>query len=215
MVTICNYERQRRQQAKLNRLFSSGQVPRVYAKDTFSDYTITPENREAVKAANWIIGNESGQGLFIYGPRGTGKTMLASIIANERLKQGKPVLFSSVPDLMGDLRATFHKGNTEETLQSVKKAAFLILDDLGAERMTEWVGEQLFAIINYRYNEQLPTIITSNYDKREIMERMSIIDREGKVVDSMQGKRIMSRVFGMCLPILLGGKDYRTSGGAA
>lgn len=211
-MSICRYERQRREQAKLNRLFKSARVPRLYEKDSFKDYNVTPENREAVKAAKWIVGDDSGQGLFIYGPRGTGKTMLAAIIANERVRKGKPVLFSSVPDLMGNIRATFHRGNTEETLQSVKSAAFLVLDDLGAERMTEWAGEQLFAIINYRYNEKLPTIITSNYDKREIVGRMATVDREGNVVDDMQGKRVMSRIFGMCQTIFLGGKDYRSRG---
>jgi len=214
-ITICNYEQQRREQAKLNRLFQSARVPRLYEKDSFADYDVTPDNREAFRAANWIVGDDSGQGLFIYGPRGTGKTMLASIIANERVKKGKPVLFSSVPDLMGDIRATFHKGNTEETLQSVKSAAFLILDDLGAERMTEWVGEQLFTIINYRYNEKLPTVITSNYDTEEIVGRMAIVDRDGKVIDDMQGKRVMSRIFGMCQAVYVGGEDYRARGATA
>lgn len=211
-ITICQYEQRRREQAKLNRLFQSARVPRLYEKDSFKDYEITPDNREAVKAANWIVGDDSGQGLFIYGPRGTGKTMLASIIANERVKKGKPTLFSSVPDLMGDLRATFHKGNTEETLQTVKSASFLILDDLGAERMTEWVGEQLFAIINHRYNECLPTIITSNYDTEAIVKRMAIVDREGNIIDSTQGERVMSRIFGMCQTVFLGGEDYRSRG---
>ena len=212
VMRMCKHERQRREQAKLNRLFRSACVPRVYAADTFTDYKVTPENEDAVKAAKWIIKDDSGRGLFIYGPRGTGKTKLTAIIANERVKEGKPVLFSSVPDLMGDIRASFHRGNTEETLQSVKEAAFLVLDDLGAERMTEWVGEQLFAIINHRYNERLTTVITSNYSPDDIIERMAIVDREGNVVDDMQGNRIMSRIFGMCEVIRLGGEDYRTRG---
>lgn len=214
-VSICRYERQRREQTKLDRLFQSAKVPRAYARDTFSDYDVTPENREAVRAARWMVANESGRGLFFYGPRGTGKTKLAAIIANERVRKGKPVLFSSVPDLMGDIRATFRRGNTEETLQSVKEADFLVLDDLGAERMTEWVGEQLFAIINHRHNERLATIITSNYSPDDIVDRMATVDRDGNVVDDMQGHRIMSRIYGMCERVFLGGPDWRTRGATA
>ena len=211
-VEICKWERQRREQARINRLVRSARMPRAYAQDTFQDYRQTPENAAAVKAAKWIIGDDSGQGLFLYGPRGTGKTKLAAIIANERLRQGKPVLFSSVPDLLGDIRASFHRGDTEEVLQSVKEASFLVLDDLGAERMTEWVGEQLFAIVNYRLNERLATVVTSNFSPDESIERMATVDRDGHVIDDMQGQRIMSRIYGMCTRIFLGGEDRRMRG---
>ena len=90
-----------------------------------------------------------------------------------------------------------------------------MLDDFGAERTTEWVAEQLFAIINHRYNEQLSTVITSNYDTDELICRMSIIDRSGNVIDSMQGERVMSRICGMCKTVFIGGTDCRLKGATA
>lgn len=198
-MRMCQHERRRREQAKINRLFKSARVPRIYENDSFDDYKITPDNKDAVAAAKWLINDDSGRGLFMHGNKGTGKTKLAAIIANERLRQGKPVLFESVPDLMGDIRATFQKGGTDEIIQSVKDVEFLVLDDLGAERMTEWIGEQLFSIVNHRYNERLLTVVTSNYSPKEIAYRM----------DDMQGERIMSRILGMCEVVSLGGGDYR------
>lgn len=209
-VRICRYEKNRRQQEKIDRLMRSAKVPAAYAADTFADYNLTDENEAAVKAAKWVI-SQNDRGIFIEGPRGTGKTKLAAIIANEKAKAGQPVLFSSVPDLLADIRATFGGGRTGETLRTVREAPCLILDDLGAERMTEWVGEQLFAIINYRYNERLQTIVTTNYKSGELMERMTLTTKTGQA-DDMQGQRIMSRIYGMCERVGLYGSDYRTRG---
>ena len=209
-VRICRHEQHRRQQERIDRLMKSAKVPAAYSRDTFSDYTVTADNAAAVKAAHWLIGDDS-RGLFIEGPRGTGKTKLAAIIANEKAKAGKPVLFSSVPDLLSDIRATFDGGRTAAILQTVREAPCLVLDDLGAERMTEWVSEQLFSIINYRYNERLQTIVTTNYTSRELMERMSIRGKDGDM-DDLPGQRIMSRIYGMCERVGLYGDDYRTRG---
>ena len=64
-------------------------------------------------------------------------------------------VFASVPDLLMDIRDSFGTGRTAEILRSVQRAPCLVLDDLGTERMSEWVGEQVFAILNYRSNHEL------------------------------------------------------------
>ena len=193
------------------RLFSSVHVPRVYAADTFADYDIKDGNRAAVRAAHWVLDGD-GRSLFLYGERGTGKTNLAAIIANVRAKAGKPVFFASVPDLMADIRGSFKDGSTSEVVQVVKETPFLVLDDLGAEKMTEWVGEQLFCIINHRYNELLQTVVTSNYSPAEIIGHMATVDGKGNVIDDVQGQRIMSRIYGMCERVEIKGVDWRMKG---
>ena len=206
----CRHERNRREREKIARLFASARIPRAYAGDTFADYTVTDGNRKAVEAARWMLAD--GRGVFLYGEKGTGKTKLAAIIANERAGTGKPVLFASVPDLMADIRASFASGGTSERVQAVKATPFLVLDDLGAEKMTEWVGEQLFCIVNHRYNEQLPTVVTSNYSPTQIIRHMATVDRGGNVIDDMQGQRIMSRIYGMCERVEIRGADWRMKG---
>ena len=112
--------------------------------------------------AKWLIEYQDKGALF-YRATGTGKTLLAAIVAQEKMKRGLSVVFVSVPDLLMDIRDSFGTGRTAEILRSVQRAPCLVLDDLGAERMSEWVGEQVFAILNYRSNHELQTIITSNY----------------------------------------------------
>ena len=209
-LKVCRHERQRREREKIARLFASARIPRSYEGDTFADYTVTDGNRKAVDAARWMLAG--GSGVFLYGEKGTGKTKLAAIIANERAKAGHPVLFASVPDLMADIRASFASGGTSERVQAVKEAPFLVLDDLGAEKMTEWVGEQLFCIVNHRYNEQLPTVVTSNYSPTQIIRHMATVDGRGNVIDDMQGQRIMSRIYGMCERVEIRGADWRMKG---
>ena len=209
-LKVCRHERQRREREKIARLFASARIPRAYEGDTFADYTVTDGNRKAVEAARWMLAG--GSGVFLYGTKGTGKTKLAAIIANERARSGSPVLFASVPDLMADIRSSFKDGTTSEAVQAVKNTPFLVLDDLGSEKMSEWVGEQLFCIVNHRYNEQLPTVVTSNYSPTQIIRHMATVDARGNVIDDMQGQRIMSRIYGMCERVEIRGADWRMKG---
>jgi DNA replication protein DnaC len=114
--------------------------------------------------------------LFLHGNCGCGKTHLAASIANyamERQKLG--VLFAVVPDLLDHLRATFDPGNGvayDDRFNAIRNAQLLVLDDLGTENTTPWAREKLYQIFNHRYNEQLPTVITSNQDFKRIEERV-------------------------------------------
>ena len=207
----CKHERNRRERMRIARLFASARIPRAYEGDTFEDYAVTDGNKGAVAAAHLMIAGEIG-GLFIHGIRGTGKTKLAAIIANEQARAGHPVLFASVPDLMADIRGSFKDNSTSETVQAVKETPFLVLDDLGSEKMSEWVGEQLFCIVNHRYDERLQTVVTSNYSPMEIIAHMATVDGRGNVIDDMQGQRIISRIYGMCERVEIRGADWRMRG---
>ena len=209
-LKVCRHERSRREKLRIARLFASARIPRAYEGDTFADYTVTDGNRKAVEAARWMLAG--GSGVFLYGTKGTGKTKLAAIIANERARAGSPVLFASVPDLMADIRASFASGGTSERVQAVKETPFLVLDDLGAEKMSEWVGEQLFCIVNHRYNEKLPMVVTSNYSPTQVIAHMATVDTHGNVIDDLQGQRIISRIYGMCERVEIRGADWRMKG---
>jgi len=109
--------------------------------------------------------------LVLMGVHGCGKTHLTAAMANDRLKRGLPTLFINTPDVLDALRASFSgDGSTtyEKVFYEVRSTPFLILDDFGAQSSTAWAKEKLYQILNYRYNAQLPTVITTNQTLEEI-----------------------------------------------
>jgi len=130
---------------------------------------------EAYEAAIRYARNPHGW-LFFHGNCGNGKTHLAVSIAHFAMVHQKlSVLFAVVPDLLDHLRATFDPGNGvayDDRFNAIRNAQLLVLDDLGTENTTPWAREKLYQIFNHRYNEQLPTVITSNQDFKRIEERV-------------------------------------------
>jgi len=113
--------------------------------------------------------------LVLTGPYGCGKTHLAAAIANFRADQGHLPMFVVVPDLMDHLRATFGPRSSismDRLFEDVKRAQLLVLDDLGTQNMTPWAREKLYQLFNYRYNAELPTVITTPELKDEMDPRL-------------------------------------------
>ena len=110
-------------------------------------------------------------------------------VAQEKMKRGIAVVFVSVPDLLMDIRDSFGTGGTAEILRSVQRAPCLVLDDFGAERMSELVGEQIFAILNYRYSHGLQTIITTNCGLKALAERMVMSGKDRDSGNDVQSRR--------------------------
>ena len=130
--------------------------------------------QKALKAAHAFAERPKGWLVFM-GGYGSGKTHLAAAIANYRAGLGDPPLFVMVPDLLDHLRATFspNSGSTfDRRFDEIRTAALLVLDDLGTQSMTPWVREKLYQLFNYRYNAELPTVITTSDSLDEMDPRV-------------------------------------------
>ncbi len=113
--------------------------------------------------------------LLLYGGYGCGKTHLAAAIANALLKQGREVIFVTVPDLLDHLRAAYAPDSPtsyDERFEQVRTTEVLVLDDLGTESATPWALEKLFQLLNHRYLAQAPTVITTNRELDSLDPRL-------------------------------------------
>jgi DNA replication protein DnaC len=130
--------------------------------------------QKALKAAHTFTEKPKGW-LVLMGGYGSGKTHLAAAIANYRAGLGDPPLFVMVPDLLDHLRATFSPGSNttfDRRFDEIRTAPLLVLDDLGTQSMTPWVREKLYQLFNYRYNAELPTVITTSDSLDEMDPRI-------------------------------------------
>lgn len=138
--------------------------------------------------------------LVFMGETGCGKTHLAAAIVNFRYESGKPAMFVVVPDFLDHLRSAFNpesKVTYDQIFESVKTAPLLVLDDFGEQATNPWVKEKLYQLINFRYNNRLPTVITTRYSLDEIMEK----------VDESISSRLMDRQMSVTFNIMA--PDYR------
>lgn len=112
--------------------------------------------------------------LLLQGGYGCGKTHLAAALANYAVSMGVPTLFLTVPDLLDTLRFSYDSEDTtfEERFEEIRRASLLVLDDFGTQNATGWAQEKLFQIINYRYINRLPTVVTTNLALDEIEARI-------------------------------------------
>ena len=131
------------------------------------------EKRSLQSAKSYVQrwANNPNGWLSLHGPYGVGKTHLAVAAAAERENRGDEVFFATVADLLDYLRATFAPDSLithDDLLDRIRTADVLVLDDMGAERSTPFAEDKLFQIVGYRYEERLPTIITTSHQIEDI-----------------------------------------------
>ena len=143
---------------------------------------------------------EAGRGLWLMGDTGTGKTTLAMLVSKAALAAGRSVAIYSLPKLLARIRRTYDADPGEESylalFEQLTSVDLLHIDDLGAEKRSDWVLEQLYALINERYESQRSILVTTNLDEAALEEQI--------------GPRTVSRLVEICGdPLPLFGEDRR------
>lgn len=140
---------------------------------------------------------ETRKGLFLHGDVGTGKTHIAYAIGKHVYEDlGKKVTVWNSAELLNRIRESFnnrYEGDYIDELMNSK--GLLIVDDIGSERLTDWVAEQFYLIVNRKYNDMKPVVFTSNFNIADLSQRV--------------GERVASRIVEMCEVRQLGGEDRR------
>lgn len=136
------------------------------------------------------------QGLLFYGGVGTGKTFAAACIANHLLNQRIPVIMTSFVKLLESMQG--FSEDDSALIARLNRAKLLIIDDLGAERSTDYALEKVYDIVDSRYRAKLPIILTTNLSMTELKESTDI-----------RYTRIYDRIFEMCYPMQFKGQSWR------
>lgn len=203
-VSFCAKRLAYAKQNKANKLLSDSNMGKRFQQRTFANFAVTAQNKQAYEFCRRYVDEYTpeSKGILLCGNYGTGKTHLAAAILHELIKKNVVCVFVVMPDLLRAIREGYDTGQKGQLFDIVRKAEFLVLDDIGAERIVKkdservsWSEEQLYMLLNYRYENMLPTVITSNY---KIGELTGVI-----------GGRIASRLWEMVDGIKLEGSDYR------
>jgi DNA replication protein DnaC len=197
----CRCRPQRLARARARSL--SAVIPRRYRDVAFERKPVVDMDPGVVRAVRRFVDDvdgqlDAGRGVWLMGDVGTGKTTLAMLVSKAALEAGRSVAIYSLPRLLAELRKTFDEDSDRSFLELLDRLAavdLLHVDDLGAERTSPWVIEQLYSIVNSRYEEERSMVVTTNLQRESLIEQI--------------GERTVSRLTEMCDELPLFGHDQR------
>lgn len=196
----------------VDRLFSDARIPPRYVRCELANFEHDMDSqREAWRKANAFVESFPvvDKGLLLYGPHGVGKTHLAvGILKDVVRKRGARGYFFETRELLRLVRDTYNHAVEEtemDVLKPVLEADILVLDDLGAEKSSDWVQETLGLVVNTRYNARRATVFTSN-----LRDLSDSTDPRGFIFQL--GARTRSRLIEMCDWVEIQGVDVREVG---
>ncbi len=202
----CRCRAQRVARAKARNL--SAVIPRLYRDVAFERPPVTDIDPQIVQTVRRYVNRiddqlDAGRGLWFMGDVGTGKTTLAMLVSKAAIAAGRSVAIYSLPRLLNEIRDTHRAERSHvDLLDRLTAVDLLHIDDVGAQRTTDWVLEELYSIVNGRYEDKRSVVITTN-----------ILDREALCAQITA--RTVSRLTEMCDELPLLGHDHRMDHTAA
>lgn len=196
-------QQNRERQARLDQIIKNSLMDKEFREKTFENWDPTKGNEKMYKVGmrysqNFKEMKAKKMGLLIYGQPGNGKTYTSAAIANNLISKYTPTICVSINSLLDRIKLNYNRwGNEGEDtiINSLANADLVVIDDLGTEQLTEWSISRIYNIIDSRYRNGLPLIITTNVTLQELEEKY--------------GKRTYDRILEMCIPVLNEGKSIR------
>lgn len=190
-------------QLRLKRIIKNSLIDEKFRNSKFENWDFAKGNDKMYKIASKYTKKfenmkEESVGLLLYGSPGNGKTYTVACIANCLIEKMLPVICVNADSLLSRIKDTYKKWGKEveeDVLRGLDNADLLIIDDLGTEQDTEWTRTKIYNILDSRYRNGLPLIITTNLSLMELKNRYE--------------KRTYYRILEMCTPILNDGKNIR------
>jgi DNA replication protein DnaC len=188
---------------KREELINNSGLGKRFRKRTFERFEINKHNQEAYNKSLDFAENftKKEKGLIFVGPYGTGKTHLAAAIANYLIKNLYSVVFGNITNIITKIKSTYNKDSDlseRDIIDILSNVDLLILDDLGKENTTENTSTLIYQIINNRYEDEKPILVTTNLKSNELARKLG-----------EKGLAIVSRLFEMCDPVVMNGQDWR------
>lgn len=188
---------------RLKTIKKNSLMEKSFYNKTFENWDFEKGDRKLYNLGTKYIENfkeikEEGLGLLITGGVGNGKSYLSFAIANGLLKKGVPVVCISINGLLERIKETYSIWGKEgewEIIKLLGNADLLVIDDLGTEQNTEWSISKIYTIIDSRYRNKLPTVVTTNYPVDILKDRY--------------GERTVDRLIEMCTTIESKGNSIR------
>lgn len=174
-------EKQRQEEYKkiINSIYKDNYMKKRLQKYNFENVSDTYEDtfiiNQLIKFTDLCIESEIKNGLIIYGNIGYEKTYLAACIANKMIEQNKIVLMEKSSSIIDKIKESFNKNELSENeiTELYSNVDMLIIDDFGSENLSKWALEKLYKIISNRYDNELPIVITTRYNKEQLIEQLS------------------------------------------
>lgn len=175
-----------------------------FPQSDMQDWTFAADDRSDERTSKAMMAyvehfpelRKDGRGLILYGKCGSGKTFASACVVNALIDQGYPCMMTNFARVANTVSGMY--AGKQEYLDSLNRYSLLVLDDLGAERDTEYMGEIVYNIVDSRYRANLPMIITSNLSGEDLKHPKGINEQ-----------RVFNRILEKCFPVEVNGADRR------
>lgn len=175
-----------------------------YQSCTFeSDDRLNPKRSDVCQRYADTFDKGDPYGLLLWGDVGTGKSFMAAAIANRVIDRGYSALVTDIGSIVSLMESSFD--DRRKNLDRILRYDLLVIDDLGAQRGSEYMMEHVYSVIDGRYRSGRPMIVTTNFDAEEIRDKR----------DSERWGRIIDRVLERCFPVEFKGKSRRRANSTA